>query len=212
MWCKYTNQKAFFANAGTELCYPDFVSFTPREIERHLGVYFINGLNPSPQVKMKFRSQEQDPINENDLVWKCMGPNAKGRHRHFKAFFSIQDPMKPVPSRKENPLHKVSYFLRWIQQISQAAWTLGCDIAGDEQTIGFQGNHMDKRRITYKAEGDGFQCDALCDSGYTFNFFFRNMPPPTQYIQQGWSPLHARMLSLFDCLESKYHRVWMDNL
>ena len=211
MWCKFTNQKANIANAGVD-CYPDFKPFTPREIEKHLAVYFVNGLNPSPQVEMKFRQQAHDPIQGNDFIWKQMGPGAKARHRHFKAFFCIQDPMKPVPTRKENPLHKVNSFLRWIQQVSQAAWKLGRDIAGDEQTIGFQGNHADKRRITYKAEGDGFQCDAICDRGFTYNFYFRNMPPPLIYIQKGWSPLHARMLSLFDCLDEKYHRVWMDNL
>ena len=34
---------------------------------------------------------------------------------------------------------------------------LGRDISGDEPTIGFQGRHADMLRITYKAEGDGFQ-------------------------------------------------------
>ena len=102
--------------------------------------------------------------------------------------------------------------MKWIQQISQAAWKLGRDITGDEQTIGFQGKHIDKRRITYKAEGDGFQCNALCDNGNTYNFYFRNMPAPVKYLRQGWAPLHARMFCLFDCLEDNYHRVWMDNL
>jgi Transposase IS4 len=211
MWCKYTNQRALIANAGIDI-YQDFKPFTPREIEKHLAIYFVNGLNPSPQVEMKFRQQAFDPIQGNDFVWKQMGPGAKARHKHFKAFLCIQDPMKPAPTRKENPLHKVNSFLRWIQQVSQAAWKIGRNLSGDEQTIGFQGNHSDKRRITYKAEGDGFQCDAICDRGFTYNFYFRNMPPPPNYVQQGWSPLHARMLSLFDCFDEKYHRVWMDNL
>ena len=50
------------------------------------------------------------------------------------------------------------------------AWSLGCDISVDEQTIGFQGKHSDKLCITYKAEIDGFQCDALCESGLTWTF------------------------------------------
>ena len=52
------------------------------------------------------------------------------------------------------------------------AWRLGHDISGDEQTIGFQGHHSDKLHITYKAEGDGFQCDALCKSGFMWMFHF----------------------------------------
>jgi Transposase IS4 len=212
LWCTYTNIKATMANAGTESFYPDYKPFTPREIEKHLALYFFNGLLPSPQVEMKLKSQSQDCLQGNDFVWRAMGKNAKSRHRHFKAFFCVQNPITPPPSKKVNPLHKVNSFLKWIQQVSQAAWKLGRDLSGDEQTIGFQGNHADKRRITYKAEGDGFQCDALCDNGYTYNFYFRNMPPPPKYINMGWSPLHARMLSLFDALEEPYHRVWMDNL
>jgi Transposase IS4 len=212
-WSKFTNMKAQFSYAGTKDCYPEYNKpFSPREIEQHIAIYILNGLSPSPNVEMKFSSHEQDPIQGNNLIRRSFGPNGVRRHRHFKAFFCVQDPMKPVPSRKENPLHKVSSFLKWIQQVSQSAWVLGRDLAGDEQTIGFQGNHRDKRRITYKAEGDGFQCDAICDKGYTFNFFFRNMPAPKKYLQQGWSPLHARMLSLFDCFQEKNHRVWMDNL
>jgi hypothetical protein len=42
------------------------------------------------------------------------------------------------------------------------AWTLGRTFSVDEQTIGFQGNHINKKCITYKAEGDAFQNDALC--------------------------------------------------
>ena len=81
------------------------------------------------------------------------------------------------------------------------AWQLGLDISGDEQTIGFQGRHADKLRITYKAEGDGFQCDAICDAGYTWTFFFQNMPAPQKWICLGYLPLHSRILAMFDQLE-----------
>ena len=39
--------------------------------------------------------------------------------------------------------------------VSKEAVCLGRDLSCDEQTIGFQGNHKDKQRITYKKEGDG---------------------------------------------------------
>ena len=86
------------------------------------------------------------------------------------------------------------------------------DISGDEQTIGFQGRHSDKLRITYKAEGDGFQCDAICDTGYTWTFFFRNMPAPQKWICLGYLPLHSRILAMFDQLEEKNHNCWFANL
>ena len=81
------------------------------------------------------------------------------------------------------------------------AWKCGRKVSVDEQTIGFQGHHAAKLLITYKQEGDGFQCDALCDSGYTCNFFFRHDPPPQEYILKGLSPLHSRAMALFDGLE-----------
>ena len=94
------------------------------------------------------------------------------------------------------------------------AWRLGHDghdISGDEQTIGFQGCHVDKLRITYKAEGDGFQCDAICDAGYTWTFFFQNIPAPQKWIHLGYSPLHSWILAMFDQLEDKNHNCWFDN-
>jgi len=72
---------------------------------------------------------------------------------------------------------------------NQAAWLLGEKDSVDEQTIGFRGRHEDKLRITYKKEGDGFQCDALCDDGFTYSFYFRNELPPTDYPLLG--ALHA---------------------
>jgi hypothetical protein len=47
-------------------------------------------------------------------------------------------------------------------------------VATDDQTIGFQGQSGMKLRISYKKEGDGFQCDAVCDSGCTLSFYFRH--------------------------------------
>ena len=92
------------------------------------------------------------------------------------------------------------------------AWRLGRDISGDEQTSGFQGRHADKLRITYKAEGNGFQCDALCDKGFTWTVYFCNQPAPVDWARKGYSPLHSRVLAMFDQLEEKYHICWFDNL
>jgi hypothetical protein len=57
-------------------------------------------------------------------------------------------------------------------------WVPGKWVAINEQTLGFQGTSGMKLRISYKREGDGFQCDAICDGGYTYSFHFRHGPPP----------------------------------
>ena len=55
-------------------------------------------------------------------------------------------------------------------------WLLGLAIAIDKMTMGYYSPHQDKRRITYKAEGNGFQVDTLGDKGYCYQFYIRNNP------------------------------------
>ena len=212
-WANFTNKKSVMLGAGVQGgVYPTFKAFSYLEIERFIGLYILQGLNPSPQVEMKFSSQASDPVQGNDLCFSMFGCDAVRRHKQFKAFFTVQDPAKISPDRKQRPTYKVDPIIKHLQEVSMRAWRLGRDISGDEQTIGFQGRHADKLRITYKAEGDGFQCDAICDAGYTWTFFFRNMPAPQKWIRLGYSPLHSRILAMFDQLEEKNHNCWFDNL
>ena len=213
LWTKYTNTKALMENAGNigEI-YPDFYPFTPDEMRKHLGVYIVHGLAPSPEVSMKFKNQSEDDINGNDFVNRSLGPQAVRRHKHFRRFFATQNPLLRPPSSKDSPNWKIDSFLKWIIKISTKAWRLSQKVSVDEQTTGFQGRHVSKLRITYKKEGDGFQYDALCDDGYTFMFYFRHEPPPAKYTSMGLSPLHARVMSLFDKVTDEYHECGVDNL
>ena len=81
--------------------YPTFKPFSYQEIERFIALYILQGLNPSPQVEMKFNSQETDPVQGNDLCYRVFGCDAVRHYKQFKAFFCVQDPMKIAPSRKE---------------------------------------------------------------------------------------------------------------
>ena len=67
-------------------------------------------------------------------------------------------------------------------------------------------------RLPKKAKGGGFQCDALCSNGCTYCFHFRNKPPPSKYVKEGLSPLHARVMGMFDSLDDQFHHCGMDNL
>ena len=91
-------------------------------------------------------------------------------------------------------------------------WLCGVTISIDEMTIGFKGMHIDKRRITYKNEGDSFQCDTLRDDGFVYQVYFRNDPASVKLIKEGISPLHCRVLSLMDHLKDRYHICDMNNL
>ena len=58
-WAKFTNMKAVQMGAGVQGgCYPSFIPFTYNEIEHFIGLYILQGLNPSPQVEINF------PVNK----------------------------------------------------------------------------------------------------------------------------------------------------
>lgn len=181
-WNSYSTTKAYQENAGglggANGLYPDWVPFSVREFRQHIGVRLLHGISPTPRLEMKFKSQAEDPVNGNDLIYRLFGPNATRRHKHFRRFLTVQNPIKKVPPRSEDPNWKVREFLDFVQSTSMSAWICGMEISVDEQTLKFQGRHVDKLRISYKREGDGFQCDALCNDGYTFAFFFAMSPLP----------------------------------
>lgn len=73
-WTTFTNMKAILGNAGEGgFIYRDFKRFTVDEIQKHSGVYILNGVSPSLQVSMKFTSHSEDPINGNDMVYNSFG-------------------------------------------------------------------------------------------------------------------------------------------
>ena len=62
-WAFWTNQKAISCSAGVPGgVYPSFTTFSYLEIEHFLGLYILQGLTPSPQIEMKFYSQQMDPV------------------------------------------------------------------------------------------------------------------------------------------------------
>ena len=62
---------------------------------------------------------------------------------------------------------KVYQLFEHVIKVSMEAWLIVTELSFDENMQVIKSNHRYKRRITYKAEGDGFQCNAICDNGYT---------------------------------------------
>ena len=90
------------------------------------------------------------------------GTNAATRHKEFKIFFSATDPLLPTPPTTTHPNWKIDPVLKHMMRVSKDAIILGKSISIDEQDIGFQGQHKDKQRISYKRVDDGFLVVALC--------------------------------------------------
>ena len=120
--------------------------------------------------------------------------------------------MRKAPSKEEFPSCKIRPFINWFNYQRLQAWQMGCSVAVDEMTMRFKGHYCDKLRITYKAEGDGFQANALCDYCYFNQVYMRNDPAPRKYLKQGLSPLHSRKMALFDSLKEDHNQVGMNNL
>ncbi len=79
-WTTYSNAKAMLSNAGQKGgIYTELTPFSPQEITSFLGLYVLHGLTPSPQVKMKFKSQLEDPVCSSDICHPVFGKNAKKR-------------------------------------------------------------------------------------------------------------------------------------
>ena len=211
----WTNTKAMKMNAGVGGgIYKNFVNFSTEEITSHLGLYLLQSISPSPQIEMKFKSTKEDPVNGSDLCVDVFGSNATTRHKEFKVFFSATNPLIPTPPTTTHPNWKIDPVLKHMMRVSKEAMILGKSISIDEQDIGFQGQHKDKQRISYKRVGDGFLVDALCADGYTFSWYFRNQAAPKMWTSKGLSPLHSRVMSLLQQLpkSTAFYSCGMDNL
>ena len=219
-----TNLRAYASGAGSGE-YKDFLPFDLEELNKMMGVLFANGLAPKPQVETWFQPTSVQPLMGNDLISREMCKrnfatkttvSGLRRWKHFRrylTFSNYQD--NPKEKQKEDPLWKIRKLVDHLNKQCKDMWVPGKFLAIDEQTIGFQGASGMKLRISYKREGDGFQCDAVCDRGYTFSFWFRHGDPPKlseKYKKFDLSPLHSRVVWLAERLPNRWTRLYMDNL
>ena len=62
-WTSFTNTLALQQNASQPShLYPDWSPFTPTEIKNFLAFYIVQGLSPSPRVKMIFYLHHEDSV------------------------------------------------------------------------------------------------------------------------------------------------------
>ena len=88
---KWTNAKGILANFG-EIGgpYPTWKPFCVEEVKGFIALYIFNGINISPQMQYKSRSQEQDSVNGNDFIHRNFdGCGGEKRFKHSKALFAI---------------------------------------------------------------------------------------------------------------------------
>jgi hypothetical protein len=68
-WKEYTNTRAAIKTIGSSFYKGQCKPFTAIEIRQFIALYILQGLSPSPQIKMKFKPQAADKINGNDMCY-----------------------------------------------------------------------------------------------------------------------------------------------
>eukprot|EP00957_Ditylum_brightwellii_P174467 13283641-Ditylum_brightwellii.AAC.1 len=68
-------------------------------------------MKSSPQDEWKFYTNMEVNAHRSDVVNASFGLDIVQHHKAFKAFFSLQDPVKAVPSQKKGPNWKIKALL-----------------------------------------------------------------------------------------------------
>ena len=105
----------------------NFDRFKTEEVMRHLGLYMLNGIAPSPRVEQKFYTQGEDPANGNNMCAAAFGGYGKGivRHKEVKKYLAFVDPRKLTPLTKVASNRKVESLLCHIMLFPERQCALG---------------------------------------------------------------------------------------
>jgi hypothetical protein len=160
--------------------FDDFVPFNDLEIYKFIGILYANGLMPRPIFKTWFKTLPTCPMFGNSFFTGAFDKTVHGKKiegvrqwRHLRRFLTLSNyRLNPVDKQSKNPMWKVQSLVDELNYWARKHWVPGKWVAIDEQTIGFKGRSGMKLWISYKREGVGFQCNAICDEGYTYSFFF----------------------------------------
>ncbi len=195
-----TNLRAYASGAESGE-YTNFIPFDHPELYKMIVLLFVNGLTPKPQFNYWFCLEDKEPLLGSNLISNALrqknaatGKTVKAacRWKHFHQYFTVADYRdSPKEKQKYDPLWKVHELLDKLNKQAKDMWVPEKWVAIDEQTLGFQGALRMKLRISYKRKGDGFQCNAVCNGGYTYSFYFCHGPPPNvgeQYKHLELSP------------------------
>ena len=210
--------------AGTRT-YKDWAPFDVCEmIYKMFGMLCLNAMSPKLQFKYWFFTSGESKIFGNDffakaLEKKVMGGriiSAKQQWKHFCRFMCMYDFCQdPKKLHKKDPLWKVATILDELWKNSQRCWLPGKCLAIGEQTIGFKGAHGLALCISHKREEDGYQCDAVCEDGYTFSFYFHHNDAPTlppKYNDLELFQTGRQFIFLMIQLPNIWSHIFMDNL
>mmetsp|Transcript_11562 Transcript_11562/g.11093 ORF Transcript_11562/g.11093 Transcript_11562/m.11093 type:complete len:131 (+) Transcript_11562:528-920(+) len=116
----------------------------------HLILYPLHIISPAPKNYYKFKSKSEDQVTGSDVCHSIFGKNGLTRHKEFKTFFSATDPIRPTPPTISHLNWKLDPCLKHMMRVSKDCVFVAENIGVDDQDIGFQDQHKDKKRISQK--------------------------------------------------------------
>lgn len=195
-----TNGYASALGAGTKKYWAEYKPFDTEEIMAGCGLLLRAGVAPTPQMELLFRDPDSSFVfgdRRAKKVFPGMGCGGSARRFvQFRSFLHIQShspfdwkhasvnektgevELTKLDWKTAGPLKKCEPLLSYCRLNWERRWLPGMHLSLDEMTLGFKGRCAMVTRIKYKREGDGFQCDSLCEDGYCYTFWFRCDNPP----------------------------------
>ena len=83
------NMKAMMVNVGKRG--GNYSGLKKRELMAHL-FYLLHSISPSPQIEMKFKCHDKNPVNVSDICNRIFGIKGVTRHKEFKDFLRVLTP------------------------------------------------------------------------------------------------------------------------
>ncbi len=156
----------------------DFVPFELEELHKFIGVLYVNAVSPKAPFTVWFKSVGETKVFGNGGFSKAFNKHVSGgrvisgehQWNHCCQFMCLYDVMEMLQAK--DPLWQVAPILIELPKNLEHLWVTGKWVAIDEQTVGFKDKHGLDLHKTYKKEGNSYQCDALCEDGYIFSFYF----------------------------------------
>ena len=195
--------------AGTSSTGRPWSTLTVARFEEYLAVRIVLGLIRLPSYTWAWADSE---ICGNDFCKNVMSlMEFEQITRYLHCSNNTRDRARGQPGH--DPLYKVRPVLDALRENCLRGFGMGRELSMDEEDLGFQGQHPDKERITYKSAGDGFLVYSVCDAASAYTHDFRpKMCTRWDKRMGGFTPTFAAVLCLLQTLEGKWHHVFVDNL
>ena len=99
---------------------------------QHLSLYLLHGNSPSPQIEMKFKDENEDPVNGSTLCNRIFGKRGMTKQKEFKAFSGSVNPLVPTLTISSHPNWKIDPLLKYCMGLAKEVVIIGKHVSVSE--------------------------------------------------------------------------------